>query len=304
MEASPVPELPGTLLEQLESDPTNRLIDVSSTDGIRMRSSYFYVFGPDGLPLAILNVPYFDDDSLSSLELKAFLLRLVQVYVIMLIIAIILAFFVSSYITQSLETISAKLNQTKLTKSNAKIELTKASKEISALVEAYNHMVDELEQSAIELAKSQREAAWREMAKQVAHEIKNPLTPMRLSIQHFEQQVAKGSSAWKEQVYEFSQTLIQQIDTMSAIASAFSQFASMPLEQSARINVTETIKRALELYKDAPIALDAAETYFAQWDSTQLVRIVNNLISNAIDACAEAHDPRLHVSLFGDNKWL
>ena len=158
MEASPVPELPGTLLEQLESDPTNRLIDVSSTDGIRMRSSYFYVFGPDGLPLAILNVPYFDDDSLSSLELKAFLLRLVQVYVIMLIIAIILAFFVSSYITQSLETISAKLNQTKLTKSNAKIELTKASKEISALVEAYNHMVDELEQSAIELAKSQREA--------------------------------------------------------------------------------------------------------------------------------------------------
>ena len=304
MEAAPIQVLPKALLKQLEAKPSERLIDVSSTDGIRMRSSYFYVFGPDGLPLAILNVPYFDDDSLSSLELKAFLLRLVQVYVIMLIIAIVLAFFVSSYITQSLETISAKLNQTKLAKSNTKIELTKASKEISALVDAYNHMVDELEQSAIELAKSQREAAWREMAKQVAHEIKNPLTPMRLSIQHFEQQVAKGSSAWKEQVYEFSQTLIQQIDTMSAIASAFSQFATMPMDQSARINVTETVNRALELYKDAPLALDAAETYFAQLDSTQLVRIVNNLISNAIDACAEAHDPRIHARLFGDKKWI
>ncbi len=304
MESSLVKELPKSLLDQLESTPSERLIDVSTTDGIRMRSSYFYVFDPNGSPLAILNVPYFDDDSLSSLELNAFLLRLIQVYVIMLIIAIILAYIVSSYITQSLETISVKLNQTKLAKSNTKIELTKASKEISALVEAYNHMVDELEQSAIELAKSQREAAWREMAKQVAHEIKNPLTPMRLSIQHFERQVAKGTSEWKTEVHEFSQTLIQQIDIMSAIASAFSQFAAMPMGQSARINVTETVKRALELYKDVPITLEADETYYAQLDSTQLVRIVNNLMSNAIDACAEVSEPHIYVRLFGDNKWI
>ena len=304
MEAAPVQELPNTLLEQLQSTPSERLIDVSTTDGIRMRSSYFYVFDANGLPLAIINVPYFDDDSLSSLELNAFLLRLIQVYVIMLIIAIILAYFVSSYITQSLETISVKLNQTKLAKSNTKIELTKASKEISALVEAYNHMVDELEQSAIELAKSQREAAWREMAKQVAHEIKNPLTPMRLSIQHFEQQVAKGTSEWKTEVHEFSQTLIQQIDIMSAIASAFSQFAAMPMGQSARINVTETVKRALELYKDVPITLEADETYYAQLDSTQLVRIVNNLMSNAIDACDEVSKPHIQIRLTGDKKWI
>lgn len=304
MESSPVKELPKSLLDQLESTPSERLIDVSTTDGIRMRSSYFYVFDPNGSPLAILNVPYFDDDSLSSLELNAFLLRLIQVYVIMLIIAIILAYIVSSYITQSLETISVKLNQTKLAKSNTKIELTKASKEISALVEAYNHMVDELEQSAIELAKSQREAAWREMAKQVAHEIKNPLTPMRLSIQHFERQVAKGTSEWKTEVHEFSQTLIQQIDIMSAIASAFSQFAAMPMGQSARINVTETVKRALELYKDVPITLEADETYYAQLDSTQLVRIVNNLMSNAIDACAEVSEPHICARLFGDKKWI
>ena len=304
MENVPVQVLPKTLLGQLKTNPSERLIDVSTTNDIRMRSSYFYIFDTNGLPLAILNVPYYDDDSLSSLELNAFLLRLVQVYVIMLIIAIILAFIVSSYITQSLETISVKLNQTKLAKSNTKIELTKASKEISELVEAYNHMVDELEQSAIKLAKSQREVAWREMAKQVAHEIKNPLTPMRLSIQHFEQQVAKGTSEWKTQVHEFSQTLIQQIDTMSAIASAFSQFAAMPTDKSERLNVTETIKRALELYKDTPIAFEVDATYYAQLDGTQLVRIVNNLISNAIDASAETSKPRILVRLFGDKKWV
>lgn len=304
MEVPPVQVLPKRLLAQLRSNPSERLIDVSTSDGTRMRSSYFFIFDNAALPIAILNVPYFDDDSLSSLELNAFLLRLVQVYVIMLIIAIILAFIVSSYITQSLETISIKLNQTKLAKSNTKIELTKASKEISALVDAYNHMVDELEQSAVKLAKSQREAAWREMAKQVAHEIKNPLTPMRLSIQHFEQQVAKGSSEWKTQVHEFSQTLIQQIDTMSAIASAFSQFAAMPTGQTERLNITATVQRAMELYKDTPIALEVDDKYYAQLDATQLVRIVNNLMSNAIDACAEARKPSILVRLVGDEKWV
>ena len=236
------------------------------------------------------------------MELKAFLIRLVQVYVIMLIIAIILALFVSSYITRSLETISIKLNQTKLSKMNAKIELTNPSREISALVSAYNHMVDELEASAVKLAKSQREVAWREMAKQVAHEIKNPLTPMRLSIQHFEQQVAKGDAKWNEKVHEFSQSLIQQIDTMSAIASTFSQFATMPTGQSERINVKEVVGRALELYADAPISFKAAVDAYAYFDATQLVRIVNNLINNALQACEEVEQPQIRVTITKDKK--
>lgn len=304
MEYLPENVLSQSVMQQLKAKPIERLIDMNSIDGIRTRSSYSYIFDLNGAPLAIINVPYFDDDSLSSMELKAFLIRLVQVYVIMLVIAIILAFLVSSYITQSLETISTKLNQTRLAKTNTKIELTKASKEISALVEAYNHMVDELEESAVKLAKSQREAAWREMAKQVAHEIKNPLTPMRLSIQHFEQQVAKGSSEWNDEVHEFSQTLIQQIDTMSAIASAFSQFAAMPSGQSVRVNVTATIKRALEIYKEAPISFDCKEKYYAMLDSSQLVRIVNNLIANAVQACADRSNAKIDVHLTADEQWL
>ena len=291
------------ILERLQPNTGERLIDVSTTgDGVRTRSSFSYLYDLSAQPLAIVNVPYLDDDSLSSMELKAFLIRLVQVYVVMLIIAIILALFVSSYITRSLETISIKLNQTKLSKTNAKIELTNPSREISALVSAYNHMVDELEASAVKLAKSQREVAWREMAKQVAHEIKNPLTPMRLSIQHFEQQVAKGDAKWNEKVHEFSQSLIQQIDTMSAIASTFSQFATMPTGQSERINVKEVVGRALELYADAPISFKAAVDAYAYFDATQLVRIVNNLINNAIQACEEVEQPQIRVTITKDKK--
>ena len=291
------------ILERLQPNSGERLIDVSKTDdGVKTRSSFSYLYDLNAKPLAIVNVPYLDDDSLSSMELKAFLIRLVQVYVIMLIIAIILALFVSSYVTRSLETISIKLNQTKLSKTNTKIELTNPSREISALVSAYNHMVDELEASAVKLAKSQREVAWREMAKQVAHEIKTPLTPMRLSIQYFDQQVAKGDTKWNEKVHEFSQSLIQQIDTMSAIASTFSQFATMPTGQSERINVKEVVGRALELYADAPISFKAASDTYAYFDATQLVRIVNNLINNAIQACEEVEQPQISVTITKDKK--
>jgi nitrogen fixation/metabolism regulation signal transduction histidine kinase len=163
-------------------------------------------------------------------------------------------------------------------------------------------MVDELEASAVKLAKSQREVAWREMAKQVAHEIKNPLTPMRLSIQHFEQQAAKGNAQWYEKVHEFSQSLIQQIDTMSAIASTFSQFATMPTGQSERINVKEVVGRALELYADAPITFQSVADVYAHFDATQLVRIINNLINNAIQACEEVEQPQIRVSLTKEKK--
>ena len=304
MESTSSQTLSAAILARMQPNTGERLIDVSTIDGVTTRSSFSYIYDPNEQPLAIVNVPYFDDDSLSSMELNAFLIRLIQVYVIMLIIAIILAFFVSSYITRHLETISIKLNQTKLSKTNTKIELSKASREISALVSAYNHMVDELEASAVKLAKSQREVAWREMAKQVAHEIKNPLTPMRLSIQHFEQQVAKGSSEWNEKVHEFSQSLIQQIDTMSAIASTFSQFATMPTGRSERINVKEVVGRALELYADAPISFQADADAYAHFDATQLVRIINNLINNAIQACEEVKKPQIRVTITTETKGI
>jgi len=297
--------LPEEVLRQLAENPNDHYIDVRSDNGIRTRSSYFYIFDQNELPLAIIYVPYFDDDSLSYMELQAYLWRLVQVYIIMLIIALLLAFFVSSYITQSLDTIIIKLNQTRLSKTNTKIELTNASKEISALVDAYNQMVDQLEESAAELAKSQREVAWREMAKQVAHEIKNPLTPMRLSIQQFEKQHGKGTATWNAEVRDFSQTLIQQIDTMSAIASTFSQFATMPMGQPARIDVVETVARALELYKETPIWLNTAPPpLYAQLDSTQLVRVVNNVVSNAIQATKGIENPKIEVAVSADDTWV
>ena len=169
-------------LKILESTIDGRYVEFQKIDTINLRKSYTYIKDHKFKPLAILNVPYEEDTDFYENELKSFLLVFGQVYAFMLLIAIALSYFLSSYITKSLKIISDKIKETKLNQINERIVLEEGSREINLLVQAYNSMVDKLEESATKLAQSEREQAWREMAKQVAHEIKNPLTPMRLTV--------------------------------------------------------------------------------------------------------------------------
>ena len=174
------------ILNSLKESALKRYVEDNLVAGNKYQSSYTYITDLRFKPIGILNLPYYEDNSFNSMELREFLLRLGGVYLIMFVIAIFLAYFISKYITRSLENISDKLHQTGLTKRNEKIFVKNPSEEIGKLIDSYNEMIDELEQSAAKLARSEREQAWREMAKQVAHEIKNPLTPMRLTVQSFE----------------------------------------------------------------------------------------------------------------------
>lgn len=155
----------------------------------------------------------------------------------------------SRYITRSLRTIGERLDRIRINKRNEKIILKNPSEEIGNLVAAYNSMVEELEDSTAKLAKSEREQAWREMAKQIAHEIKNPLTPMRLTVQSFQRKFDPNSPDIQKKLQEFSETLIQQIDTMSNIASAFSNFANMPAQRMEKLNIVSVIKLTVDLFK-------------------------------------------------------
>jgi two-component system nitrogen regulation sensor histidine kinase NtrY len=214
----------------------------------------------------------------------------------MFLIAIALAYFLSSYITRSIQTISDKMQQTQLNKRNEKIILDAASSEIEGLVEAYNNMIDQLEESAAKLARSEREQAWREMAKQVAHEIKNPLTPMRLTVQSFERKFNPEDEKIKEKLAEYSKTLIQQIDVMSSIASAFSDFAKMPTQKRERIEVISVVKLALDIFNEDFINYTPKEDeLFADLDKTQLIRIVTNLVKNAMHASENEENPIIDV---------
>jgi nitrogen fixation/metabolism regulation signal transduction histidine kinase len=175
-----------------------------------------------------------------------------------------------------------------LNQKNEKIHLEANSKEINLLIKAYNQMVDELEKSALKLAQSEREEAWREMAKQVAHEIKNPLTPMRLTVQSFQRRFSPDDPNVNQKMKDYSETLIQQIDTMSAVASAFSNFASMPAQQNETLNVVEVVELALDIFNENNIIFEPEyPEIISKIDRTQLVRIITNLVKNAIQSIPE-----------------
>jgi nitrogen fixation/metabolism regulation signal transduction histidine kinase len=217
----------------------------------------------------------------------------------MLIIAFALAYFLASYITQSLKTISDKINETSLNQKNEKIVIEANSREINSLIKAYNAMVDKLEESATRLAQSEREQAWREMAKQVAHEIKNPLTPMRLTVQSFQRKFDPQDPELKQKLNDYTKTLIQQIDTMSSVASAFSNFASMPAQQNETLNVVEVVEFSLDIFNEEYIQFKSDEQEIITiMDRTQLVRIITNLVKNAIQAIPEEqHKKSINVTV-------
>ena len=292
------------VLNALRTSLKKRYVEASAAAGDSYQASYTYITDNRFKPIGILNLSYFEENTFYEAELREFLLRLGAVYLIMLLSAIALAYFISKYITRSLQTVSDKLTQTRLARSNEKIFLADPSEEIGKLIDAYNSMIDELELSATKLARSEREQAWREMAKQVAHEIKNPLTPMRLSVQSFERKFDPSDPEVGTKVAEFSKTLIQQIDTLSSIASAFSNFAKMPAQQNETLNVTEIVKLALDIFNEPYIHFISEEqAIVAKMDRTQLIRVVTNLVKNAIQAVPDVENPRILVSVASEGPW-
>ena len=292
-----------SILKKLNQSKNLSIIQKTTIGKIQYRSSYSLVLDTFSNPIWILNLPYYDDDTLNTYELDSFIIIFGEVYFLILIIAIIFSYLISVYITKSLSEIGKKIKLTRLDKTNTKIQIKARSKEVNILVESYNKMVGMLNESVEKLSKSNKEQAWREMAKQVAHEIKNPLTPMRLSVQSFQRNFDINDSEIDTKLDEFSKTLIQQIDTMSTIASAFSNFAEMPAQQGEKINIIETTRLALKIFKEKHITFNSEHGNIqVSIDRTQMVRIVTNLIKNAVEACGSIEDPLIQVIIKKKNK--
>lgn len=285
------------VLTQLKNSAENHYnYHYTDDNGDKIQSSFSYITDTHFKPLAILNLPHIKSDGFMEKELRDFLLILGEVYLLLIITAIVFSYFFSKYITKSLNTVSEKIYATRVDQENQKIIINKIPWEITGLAKAYNSMVDELEESAVKLATSEREQAWREMAKQVAHEVKNPLTPMRLNIQSFQRNFKTEDPENKEKLKSFSKSMIQQIDTMSTIASAFSDFAQMPQAQNELLNIPKVVHTALEIFNEDYIRFSAAKDEIpAHFDRTQLIRVVTNLVKNATQACQHTENPKIQV---------
>jgi len=282
----------------LISNEEGKFTSENSTDVGKFLASYSVLKDTSGEKYAILFFPYFQDVSFAESELNVFLSTLYQIYFIMLVVAIVLAYFISRFVTRSIETIRLKIGQTGLLKKNEKIYLENATKEIDSLVNSYNKMIDDLEDSAKRLAKTEREQAWQEMAKQVAHEIKNPLTPMRLTVQSFQRNSGVDSDEQKSKINDFCETLIQQIDTMSNVATSFSDFATLPKTQLEKTDIIDATKKAVEIFEHNNIYFESSsESIFIKLDRDQWIRVMTNLIKNSIQAIPHDRESNIEVKI-------
>ncbi len=284
------------LIRELNSSEKNKVVKIKKNRDKQVRESYSIIFDSSSEPIWILNLPYVDDDKLNVYELRSFILNIVQVYILLFVLAIIISYFVSSYITNPISEIVYKMKQMKIDKLNKKINLEVTSREMFTLVNSYNNMVEKIDYNVKQLSKSQRELAWREMAKQVAHEIKNPLTPMKLSVQNFRIKFDPNDPNIENKLDEYSKTLIQQIDVLSSISSAFSSFAELPAQKNEKIDLISTVKLCLEIFNERNVIfqsdLNKLEILF---DRTNLIRIINNLVKNSIQATSEINYPEIIV---------
>ena len=261
---------------------------------------------PTGPILGYVGIPFFDSEKALNTKLTELFTTILNIFTLLFLLFLGLAFVAARQLTAPLKLITEKLTQTTLTGENELLEYRSSDDEIGLLVREYNTMLTKLEASKRELAAQEKEAAWREMARQVAHEIKNPLTPMKLSLQFLQKAIAERRPNSEELISRISQTLITQIDVLSDIATSFSTFTNLPAMRPERLDVAVVLRRCAGLYQpdadDGALALHLptdAETgrYLVYADENLLVRTFNNLLINARQAVPEGRAPHIDVSL-------
>jgi signal transduction histidine kinase len=278
----------------------SRFIQQEKIGALNFASAYVPCFNKKGSLLGYLNLQYFGKQKELEEQFEGFLVAIVNIFMLLLALSLISALFISNWLTSPLRKLKDSLNQLKLGKTNAPINYEKED-EIGSLVQAYNLKLQELEYTAMELAKSERESAWREMAKQVAHEIKNPLTPMKLSIQHLERSFDPDDPQSTEKISKVSRSLIEQIDALTNIANEFSTFANMPLPNEQDIDLIELIENVLRVFKGTNQCHFAfshdVPNLMIRADKDQMIRVFNNIIQNALQALSTEREGVVDIKL-------
>ena len=261
-------------------------------------SGFIPLTSNEGNLLAYLNLQHFGQQQEFVDQIQQFLVAIMNVFILLLAFSITGAIFVSRWLTHPLRVLQNSFAKVELGKFNEPIRYT-GNDEIGILVRQYNNKLQELAFAAQQLAQSEREHAWREMAKQVAHEIKNPLTPMKLSLQHLQRVFNPDDPLAKEKLEKVSKSIIEQIDTLATIANEFSNFAKMPKSYETKVDLVTTIDNVILFFQQESTTeiefFHATRECFVLADKDLMLRVFNNLIKNAIQAIPEYRTPSISV---------
>ena len=278
----------------------SELIHQERIGNLMYLSGYVPLYSNEGNLLAYLNLQHFGQQKGFEDQIQQFLVAIMNVFILLLGLSVVTAIFVSNWVTSPLRILQKNFATIQLGKRNKPIEYT-ANDEIGTLVKDYNQKIEELEIAAKQLAQNERESAWREMAKQVAHEIKNPLTPMKLSLQHLQRIYDPSDPQSKEKIDRVASSIIEQIDALTKIANEFANFAKMPKPNEENLNLVPLLENVILVFSqevDMEISVQTNEPQV--WilaDKDLMIRVFNNLIKNAIQSIPPDRNGKIEVIL-------
>lgn len=303
------PQMPYNVIQKLNS--YREVVVEDNYNGFRVKTAYVPIKRHDGgKNLAFVGIPYTPGtDKALRHDIAGFVQTLLNTYVLLLLGAGVLTILIANSVTLPLQAIGERLQGVKLGAKNEPIKWY-GDDEIGVLVAEYNKMILELEQSTTILAQSEREGAWKEMARQVAHEIKNPLTPMKLNIQLLERAFNSDPEKGKLMFKRVSQILIQQIDNLSNIATEFSNFSKMPRANNETFLVNNVVENCFKLFSESEnpriewSMATAPEEFFVNTDKNQLIQVLNNLLKNAEQAMPDDRNGEINLILYQREKYV
>ncbi|KOY85645.1 hypothetical protein AD998_05310 [bacterium 336/3] len=298
------PEVLWKIVEQKEQS----VMLLESVGSLGYKSVYLAIRSyEDNQLLAILSIPFFDAEDERQRKIAVVLTTIINIFTIVFIIFIVISYFASNILTEPLTLITQKIRKTTLYAYNEPLQWD-SDDEIGLMINEYNKMLVKLEQSKEALAQTEKESAWREMAKQVAHEIKNPLTPMKLTLQHLQMRIERENPDLQKLTSKPFETLLAQIDLLSDIATSFSNFAKMTTPKNEIFDVSETLRQTLQLYESDEkvhlIRILEKGKFQVQGDKQLMTQIFTNIILNAIQAVPSGKEAEIGVSLYRDGSFV
>ena len=286
---------------------SDKRVDIQEYDdeiGNNVTSSYMILKNNMLEPIAVVYFPFYHNDDIYYGAIDKYLQYIILVNLFLILLSVWLSWIISKTLTKTITQISELITRTTLFGREMKPIKYFQNDELSGLVKSYNKMIYQIEDQKLLLANKEREEAWREMAKQVAHEVKNPLTPMKLIIQNFERKFDKNDPKIDEKVSNLSKSLVDQIDLVATVASAFSEFAKLPTKHDEVFDLKEELENLVRVFnEDGNIYFHVnKDKILVNMDKIYLSRIFTNMITNAKQAISEDRKSIINIDVEHFNK--
>lgn len=292
-------KIPSNIVDEVLSK--DKRVDIETYDEklhANVISSYMILKNNILQPIGIIYFPHYHSDTSYLDVFHQYVKKLIFVNLLVIIVAIWLSWLISKHLIKTITKFSELINKLTLFDKDLKPIRYYINDELSSLVKSYNKMILQIQEQKERLSFTEKEQAWREMAKQVAHEVKNPLTPMKLTIQNFKRKFDPNDPNIKERVAQMSESMVEQIDLIATVASAFSQFAQLPEKENEIFILNKEIAQIVRIFNDENIFVHSnREDIMMSMDKIYLNRIITNLLTNAKQAKSTDRESIINVDL-------